>query len=83
MGEILNEEERVENDDDLEGLTAEEISAILDELDNFDEVEEADIELKNVDEDLEFLEILTVRRLPCTAHKVRIKFIVYRTTVAV
>ena len=56
----------------LEGLTAEEIAAILDELDNFDEVEEADSELKNVDEDLEFLEILTVRRLPCTAHKVRI-----------
>ena len=70
MGEILNEEELVENDDDLEGLTAEEIAAILDELDNFDEVEEVECELKNIQEDLEFVEILTVRRLPCTAHKV-------------
>ena len=70
MGEILNEEELVENDDDLEGLTAEEIAAILDELDNFDEVEEVECELKNIQEDLEFVQILTVRRLPCTAHKV-------------
>ena len=78
MGEILNEEELVENDDDLEGLTAEEIAAILDELDNFDEVEEVECELKNIQEDLEFVQILTVRRLPCTAHKVITKFIVYK-----
>ena len=71
MGEILSEEEFVENDD-LEGLSAEEIAAILEELDNFDELVEVESELENGHEDLPF-EILSVRRLPCTAHKVRIK----------
>ena len=72
MGEILNEEEFVENADDLEGLSAEEIAAILDELDNFDEMVEVESELQNVPEDSGFAEILSVRRLPCTAHKVGI-----------
>ena len=77
VGEVLSEEDYVEQDDDLEGLTSEEIAAILDELDNIDEGAEVEVELHELttgaDADTrDFAMILSVRRIPCTAHKARI-----------
>ena len=64
-------------DDDYEEdeLTDEEVEAILDALETYDEVKESEDELhileNNVDEEhKDFVRRISIRRLPCTSHKV-------------
>ena len=85
VGEILNVEDD-DDEDDLDGLTTEEIAQILEELEDYDEVEVSESYLKELDahvaEDGEFVRILSIRRLPCSAHKVVSKVIVYKIIVS-
>ena len=74
-----------EEDDEEEELTDEEIEAILEALDSFDEVQESEEDLKILvncvdEEHREFVRRIAIQRIPCTSHKVMtfIKFIVYR-----
>ena len=70
-----------EDDDDEDELTDEELEAILEALDSYDEVQESEVELdvwqNSVDEEHKaVVRKIFMRRLPCTSHKVLIfKFI--------
>ena len=70
-----------EDDDDEDDLTDEELEAILEALDSYDEVQESEVELdvwqNSVDEEHKtVVRKIFMRRLPCTSHKVLIfKFI--------
>ena len=60
---------------DEDELTDEEVEAILQALDSYDEVHESEVELEvmenSVDEEHKaFVRKIFMRRLPCTSHKV-------------
>ena len=74
-----------EEDDADEELSDQEIEAILEALDSFDEVKESEVDLEllenSVDEEhRDLVRRISIQRIPCTSHKVMTiyKFIVYR-----
>ena len=79
VGRLMKED--LGEGDDEDELTDEEVEAILQALDSYDEVHESEVELEvmenSVDEEHKaVVRKIFMRRLPCTSHKVLIfKFI--------
>ena len=78
VGRLLNNQGNVLKDKDmdahLEELDEDAINAIMDELENFNEVEESESEILLLEADVgrnqELSNVLCIRRIPCSSHKV-------------
>ena len=78
VGRLLNNQGKVlkdkEMDAHLEELDEEAINAIMDELENYNEVEESEAEILllvgDVELNQELSNVLCIRRIPCASHKV-------------